>query len=237
MDILTGIVYDGDIEIDMYRPLDLLPVLAVQGSIIPMDGETVPANGCPNPSSFGVIIVVGANGHFDIVEDSRNDDKSKLQSQAALQNQRRIPIEFNQADGRLKIVSMRREWKLQFISLVNPSTVRVIIDDTLSTEAQCTTSSAPPVPSTVVTIPTQSNPDALITVELGPNPQLAVLDHSQRLRDMLLDFQISNNLKNNIWEVIQADRPATLKMAQLISLGLESNWVGPLAELLLADSR
>ena len=233
VDILTGVVYDGDQEIDMYRKLNQLPLLAGEGSIIPLDGESVSPNGCPNPRAFEVLLVVGDDGSFNIREDRRDDEKP----QAAAGSQRNIPIEFDQAAGRIKVVGMGRGWTFRFISAnVDPQSVRVLIDDCLSTEAQCTTAPAHTVSSVVVTIPAHSNPDSVISVELGPDPQLAVLDHSQRIHDLILDFQISNNLKDDIWEIIQASRPTTLKIAQLIGLRLESDWFGPLAELLLADS-
>jgi alpha-glucosidase (family GH31 glycosyl hydrolase) len=234
VDILTGLVYDGDQEIDMYRPLHQLPLLAAEGSIIPLDRERISANGCPNPQAFEVLVVVGRDGFFNILENSRDDE----QSQAAAESQRTIPIEYDQAAGRIKVVGMGRGWTFRFISAtVDPSSVRVLIDDSLSTQAQCMIESSTTPPSTVVTIPAHSNLNSLITVELGSDPRLAILDHSQLIRDLILDFQISNDLKNDIWEIIQANRPTTLKIAQLIGLQLESNWFGPLAELLLADSR
>lgn len=234
VDILTGFVYEGDQKIDMYRLLNQLPLLASEGSIIPLDGERISANGCPNPQAFEVLIVVGHDGFFNILESSRDDG----QSQAAAENQRIIPIEFNQSAGRIKVVGMGREWTFRFVSTnIDPSEVRVYIDGSRSTQAQSTIEFTAGVPSTVVKVPANSKPDSEIIVELGFDPQLAVTDHSQHIRDLILDFQIGNLLKNDMWEIIQANQPATVKVARLISLELERNWVGPLAELLLADSR
>lgn len=69
VDIFTGTVYTGDREIDLYRSLQSIPVLALEGSIIPLDRELVPANGCANPAAIEVIVVVGHDGHFDIISD------------------------------------------------------------------------------------------------------------------------------------------------------------------------
>jgi hypothetical protein len=70
VDIFTGVVYDGDREMVLHRPLDRYPVLAPEGSIIPLDGARRPANDAPNPSSFEILLVVGADGSFSLIEDN-----------------------------------------------------------------------------------------------------------------------------------------------------------------------
>jgi hypothetical protein len=89
----------------------------------------------------------------------------------------------------------------------------------------------------VVKVPATSNPDNEIVVELVSDPQLAIIDYSERIFDLIRDFQISNLLKDSIWGIVKASQPTTVKMARLISLGLERSWIGPITELLLADSR
>ena len=79
--------------------------------------------------------------------------------------------------------------------------------------------------------------DSVIVVELGPNPQLMISDHLERMSRLVLDFQIQNTVKDDIWRIIQSPHPTTTKMAKLIALGLDSDLLGPIAELLLADSR
>ena len=234
VDILTGSVYDGDQEIDMYRPLQQIPVLAAEGSIIPFDAEHAPANGCANPSAFEVLVIVGHDGQFNIVENSRDDPKS----QASTESQRSIPIKYDQAAGRLTVPGMCREWTFRFLSTsIEFSTIRVLIDGTVSTEVERIIETATCAPSTVVKVPVASTQDSLITIELGSDPQLAIIDYSQTIEDLLIDFQIAPSVKDTIWEIIQTTHPTTIKVATLLSLGLEGELLGPLAELLLSNSR
>lgn len=236
VDILTGYVYDGDQEIDMYRPLNRLPLLAAEGSIIPFDAAYEPANGCLNPGAFEIVVVVGRNGHFDIVE-SRQDDE---EVGANADDRRVLPIEYNQAAGQIKVTSMGRGWSFRFISTsIDLSDIRVLVDGSTFTQVNCTNDigGVSRVRNTVVDVPVLPSPENVIIVELGPDPKLTISDHSERIHDLILDFQISNLLKNDIWNIIEAKHPPTIKMAKLISLGLDSNWLGPIAELLLADSR
>jgi hypothetical protein len=234
VDILTGTVYDGDQEIDMYRTLQRIPILAAEGSIIPLDREHVPANGCANPSAFEVLVVVGHDGQFNIIESTRDDENS----QSTTDTQRSIPIDYDQAAGRLTTISRGREWTFRFISTsIEPSTIQVLIDGTVATEVQSIIETTANVPSTVVKIPANSSPQSSITIELGTDPQLTIIDHSQSISDLLLDFQIEFSVKDKIWAVIETTQPTTVKIARLLSLGLDEQLFGPLAELLLADSR
>ncbi|KAK3048725.1 hypothetical protein LTR09_010034 [Extremus antarcticus] len=234
VDVLTGVVYDGDQEIDMYRPLDQLPLLAAEGSIIPLDAEHVPLNGCPNPQAFEVLVVIGRDARFEILENTQDDENS----QATDGSQRSIPIDYDQAAGRLQVPGTGRAWTFRFLSTnIDSLAIRVLTDGKQSNKAECTTESTNGVPTTVVKVPTISNPESAIVIELGPDPHFAITDHTQHIRDLILDFQISNILKNDIWEIIQAKQPVSTKMARLISLGLDKDWFGPIAELLQADGR
>ena len=233
VDILTGYVYDGDQEIDMYRSLDRLPLLAPEGSIIPLDGELVPANGCLNPSSFEVLVVTGSDGRFNIVENARDD---KLES-SGKDAQRSIEIEYDQSAGRIKVAGSSRQWKFRFISTeIDPARVKVLVDGKPSDQER-TRELINTVPSLVVKLEKPKNPASVITIEIGSNPQLARIDFTELIRSFILDFQLSNLLKNDIWAVIESKQPTIVKMARLISLGLDKNIFGPIAELLLADSR
>ena len=234
VDVMTGLVYDGDQEIAMYRPLNQLPLLAAEGSIIPLDRDRVPANGCSNPRAFEVLVVIGKDGHFDILENSRDDDKS----QAAQEIPRTISLDYDHANGRVKFAANDREWTFRFLSTkCDPRNVPVLMNGKQSSKAHCFVEVLNNVPGVVVEVPGSSNVESEIVIELGSSLQLAVTNHSERIRDLILDYQINNLLKDDIWACIDTKQPTSVKMARLIGLGLDPDWLGPIAELLLADSR
>ncbi len=136
VDLFTGFAYDGDRELDMYRTIDSFPVLAAEGSIIPLDKEAAPANGCRNPGAFEVLVVVGHDGTFRIAEDPRDDKVTdddlviEPTGSADGEGDRIIEIKFDQAAGRLTADAAGRQWTFRFVSLVGtPGDVRVLADD------------------------------------------------------------------------------------------------------------
>jgi len=118
-----------------------------------------------------------------------------------------------------------------------PSAIQVLVNGVESTEATISVEDYPKLPSTVVTLPAITALESSIALELGPNPLLSVLNHTSAISAMLEDFQLEIFTKNDIWEVVRASQPVTVKVGRLLSLGLEDVLVGPLVELLLSDSR
>jgi alpha-glucosidase (family GH31 glycosyl hydrolase) len=233
VDILTGFVYDGDRETNTYRSLHEIPVFASEGSIIPLDRELVPANGCGNPNAFEVLVVVGQDCKFSIIEDCQDD-----QHVQAMENRREIPITYEQASGRLRVPASGRAWTFRFIALLSTaSPIRVQIGESPSTEATVKVENFPKLPSTIIELPIVTDPGSAITLDLGPDPQVSIIDHTAVASRMVEDFQIDNNMKDNIWAAVGAHQPTSIKMSRILSLGLEEDIVGPLIELLSSDSR
>lgn len=234
VDILTGTVYDGDQEINMYRPLSRLPILAAEGSIIPLDKESVPLNGCPNPKAFEVLVVVGKDGVFHIRENIQDDEDS----QTTVDEQRKISISYDQAKGRLLVDGSDRDWSFRFVSSnIQPSNVKLFIGSSASSALRRSDESVTMLPNLVIAVSKKLHDGNQFGILLGPNPQLTVLDHSQTISDLLLDFQISPWDKDKIWRIIESSQATTVKLGRLLGLGLDEVLIGPIVELLLADSR
>ncbi|TLD21813.1 glycoside hydrolase family protein [Venturia nashicola] len=224
VDLLAGLIYDGDREIDVYRSLNDVPVFAKEGTIIPLDGAEVLANGCGNPDAFEVLVVVGQDGTYNLLEDTRDDAKP-----VETKSPRSILIDYKQADGKLTVDGNGRAWIFRFISFIDDiSTIKVSPADA---EVSITSN---PTPSLTVKIPPTTDK---ITINLGSDPQLAVLDNTNPVSDILVNYQININIKDEIWKVLTAEQATVTKIGRLLSLGLEEALVGPLVEYLVADSR
>ncbi|KXT03388.1 hypothetical protein AC578_3948 [Pseudocercospora eumusae] len=230
VDIFTGTLYDGDRELDMYRSIDTIPVLAPEGSIIPLDRDAVPTNGCKNPDGFEIIVVVGQNGNFTIIEDLQDDrDQNDVNSPT----QRSMHISYDHTSGHLTFNSgIRKTWTFRFLSTqISISAIKVHINNAITADFTISHDKT----DTVLTLGAQTN--SKISIDLGLPPELTVHDHIETMSRLLRDFQTGIAVKDRIWEIVRSDQPVAIKIGRLLSLGLEKVFYGPLFELLVADSR
>ncbi len=70
IDAMTGRSYRGDRGLKLNRPLDLVPVLARAGGIIPMDIDRAGDNSIANPEQMELYIFPGDHGAYTLYEDS-----------------------------------------------------------------------------------------------------------------------------------------------------------------------
>ncbi len=68
-DFFTGRRYTGGRRLKLYRDLRTIPVLVPAGGIIPLDGSAA-QNGAENPEVIDLRVWPGADGRFDLYEDS-----------------------------------------------------------------------------------------------------------------------------------------------------------------------
>ncbi|KAL3418427.1 putative alpha-xylosidase [Phlyctema vagabunda] len=235
VDIFTGTVYDGDRHLNVYRPLETIPVFAHEGSIIPLDSNTEPQNGCLNPDIYEILVVVGKDGSISVIEDAIDDIEI-----SAGDKQRKSDLEYNQENGKITARVAGGQWKFRLLSITEvPKEFKVLINDNdVTKNADTSVSNYPDTPSLVVSCPASENGAYTIVVELGKTPQLGILDHSTKMQKMLLEYQITISTKDAIWNVINDHKSSiNVKIGKLMSLDLDEALTGPFAELILSDSR
>jgi alpha-glucosidase (family GH31 glycosyl hydrolase) len=137
VDIFTGIVYDGNRTLNLYRKLDEYPVFAAEGSIIPLDAATEPKNGARNPEGFEVLVVVGKNAQFSILEDPE-DDSPEAHSTAPKSGERGSLVQYYQDEGKLSAKVTGRAWTFRFVALcdVKLEEVKVLVNGEISKDAE-----------------------------------------------------------------------------------------------------
>lgn len=248
VDIFTGTVYDGERELNMYRPLHEIPVLAPEGSIIPLDADVAPINGGKNPERFEVLVVVGRDGQCSVLEDPA-DDTSEVEKTAPASGERGSLIQLDQKKGTLTAHVTGRSWSFRFLALTEvPKNIKVEVDgQDVTKKAEPQVEMFPHTPSLVVRVPASSTTSSkessgqksTITISLGPDPQLGVHDHKPRIERLLLDYQTEFDIKDRIWSIVDNDSKSAInvKMGKLLSLSVDERFTEPIAELVLSDHR
>ena len=66
-----------------------------------------------------------------------------------------------------------------------------------------------------------------------------MIDHKERIRDYLLDYQTEFRIKEKLWSIVDdgGKGGVNVKMGRLMSLSVDETLTEPIAELILADSR
>lgn len=229
VDFFTGTVYDGDRRLEMWRSLDALPVLAKKGSIIPLDGSDVLENDCRNPSVYEVVVVIGSDAWYALQEESAEGYNTSFN------------MEYDQQSGKLtlKCDGEKREWCFRFIGITTiqkhlkvtvdgeePSGVQIGIQDFQHTKCL-----------TVNSLHSSQQKGNEIVIDLGPNPELSILDDRDRIEVMLREYEGELTTKNALWKIVEHHSPINIKVGDVMSLGLDTALTGPILELLLADQR
>jgi alpha-glucosidase (family GH31 glycosyl hydrolase) len=260
VDVFAGIVYNRKGELQVHRPLNLTPVFAREGAIVPLDGASRPKSGSPNPESIEVLLVVGADGSFNLIEDDgtgshvddggfRMIDDEGIEAADETVHFSTTPITYKQSTGVLKIgptsppnkdIPKSRSWKVRLLA----HTIRQ------STEIRCITTS----PSTkrhakalnytthkesndtIITIGSVPSDNAVI-IELGAGPQLDVIDPNPKIWDIIDKAWIGMDQKWDIWNCVNNGEPVLNKVRALSNRGLQQELLDAILELLLADER
>ncbi len=230
VDVLTGTVYDGDRRLHLHRDLTSIPVLARAGAIVPLDGRAVPSNGTDNPAHLELLVVVGADGSFDLVED---DDAPRPEVT-------RTPIRFAQDDGRLIIGPVRgpgtgvpalRRWTVTFLAADEVAEVRVTVDGRPTAHLLVDGPTGPSV--TVEDVPLEAE----LRVGIGPAPRLRPLDLEQRAFEVLDRAQIAHETKVAALAAVTGTQSLAQRLTDLDALGVDPAVVRALSEVLLARAR
>lgn len=101
----------------MCRDTTLIPVLAKEGAIIPLDGRKC-SNDCDNPDRFEVLVYRG-NGEFTLYEDDgetldyRNGHFAQTKIEVS-EHDERLTLKLRPALGDLNVIPQKREWSFEF---------------------------------------------------------------------------------------------------------------------------
>ncbi|MBD5785615.1 glycoside hydrolase [Cellulosimicrobium terreum] len=246
VDVLDGLVYDGGRETWLHRDLAGVPVLARAGAVVPLDGAEVPGNGVALPEHVEVLVVVGADGAFELVE----DDESALATDGTRPGapdgagdvvpEARTPVRLEQAAGRVAVgpvtgdagvVPAARRWTLTFLALADDGHAPVVTVDGATADA-VVERSARGLHVTVEGVAATSR----LEVEVGQHPGLAPNDVPGRVFAALDRASIAYDDKERAHRVLTTDRPLTVRLSHLQTLGLPAALTSALTEILLAHA-
>ncbi|KAB8067339.1 glycoside hydrolase superfamily [Aspergillus leporis] len=125
VDLFMGTVYDDNREITLYQRPEEYPVLLSEGTILTLDADTAPGNGCLNPEALEIIVVVGRNAQAVILEGEDDDDDTQGDG-----NSTRRPLShFTSPRGVFEAEGINRPVTFRFLSMTSiPQDLKVAMD-------------------------------------------------------------------------------------------------------------
>jgi alpha-glucosidase (family GH31 glycosyl hydrolase) len=263
VDIFTGLVYNRRGELTVHRPLNQTPVLAPEGAIVPLDGAWRPKSGSPNPDSLEILVVVGANGSFTLLEDDDTgthvDDMGfsmvDLDSTSEDSNVKFIstPIVYKHSTGVLQIgpatptpdpsvIPKSRDWKIRFLAYT-PAHPDKITCLTTSPGKKHTAKSishtlSPEPNGTLLSIPAiLTSHTLIINLSTPAPPELDIIDPLPRLYDLIDRGNSDLEQKRDIWNTVNNGDSTLNKVRNLQGKNLPGALLDALLEVLVADER
>ena len=234
VDIFTGTVYDGDRVLSLHRALEKCPVLAREGAILPLDGAETLKNGCPIPDCLEIIVVVGANGYFELVEDDGSGSVSQDIQFV------RTSISYDDHTGTLTIdppsrpLIETREWSIRLVAYTPSPKISMTARANGKELSVKTQSRAYETVLSLGVIPSTES----IVIKLGvESPQLNKTDAKGAIWSLLNIAQMKQDIKEDVWSIVDGKLPLKGQLSELDAVELDPAVRGAILEYLLADSR
>lgn len=239
-DFFTGMIYQGGERVmDLYRPLDSIPVLVKAGGIIPMTEEISGKEASDNPEKILLRVFAGSDGKFSLYEDDNEttdyENGNCAVTDYVLTWNSEKKFEIRPVRGNTKWIPEKRTYLVEWNNVefhTDTDMVMVTVNDIITaakTEYNQQTgrlficlSDITPVDRVSITLSESAG--------LHKNPteiySFTILERAE------IDF----NVKNAVYQTITSTRTITEKLSCIQAMNLDRELQGALTEVLTAQS-
>ena len=215
-DLFNGRVYRGGRTVRLHRTLSSIPVLVPAGGIIPLDADGE-SNGVKNPETVELRVYPGADGHFEMYEDSGvyGAELALTRFELSWGETARLMAEVS---GDNSCIPENRRYKICVMDVSEPENV----------SAESWTWDAESRTLTVELDAGRSGFDVRFAAAIsGPDPASEVVD-------ILSRAQMSYDLKNRIYYRMERERDTVRILSELAAMELRPEVFGAVTEPLTA---
>jgi len=225
-DLFTGVSYEGGGVLTLHRPYQSIPVLVRAGGIIPLAAETE-LDASRNPDQLEVVVAPGADGSFVLMEDDGTGgwpDPVPTASTPITWEQQTGTLTIGPVSGAQAAVPARRTWTVTLLGCAGAAVVAADGTPGALSAVRGRTS------VTVADAPTNQP----IRLVFGPNLSTRTDDISGRVYDVLHHAAYDHGLKQAAWNTVAEPIDGAMKLARLQALGLPTDLLSALTELIVA---
>ncbi|MCI5649717.1 MAG: TIM-barrel domain-containing protein [Fusicatenibacter sp.] len=234
-DFFDGMKYQGGRNIDMYRSLDSMPVLAKAGAIIPMTERISAKEVQTNPDQLTLRVYAGADNSFELYEDD-NETTAYQQGVCALTpimldwtGSRTVKV--GPVKGHTELIPESRAYRIELWGST-AATSKVLINGT-ETEAVI----ARDEDKRLLTVCAEGvKPGDCLEIVLPEDTTTAKNDVTGRAFDLLNQAEISFMQKEQIYRLVERKQENVAVLAgELQAMKLPDDLRGAVLEIVTAD--
>lgn len=234
IDFFSHVVYDGGRSMELYRPLETIPVLVKAGGIIPMVEETGACWVTKNPEKLHVRIYGGDDGTFTLYED--DNETCDYEQGASVTTCMRFDWKAERqtfsvlpAEGSLELVPDMRDYRLEF-SAVTDGACHVAVD---GTEAACR--KAYDQKRRTLSLEIQAVPvTAGLKVVFDTRLELAENPVEELVFAFLNQAEIEFETKEMLFRRVREQKDLKLLLSEIQAMELDGELKGAIVEILTA---
>ena len=237
-DIYTGMIYDGNRIMNMYRDLNSIPVLAKAGAILPYTDEISALEATRNPSGLRLKVYSGANGSFELYEDDNETcayEKGDCVKTTFIYTETEM-AEFviGSAQGNLSLIPAMRSYTVELYGFEENAGEELLVTADEQVIGTIISYDADKY-VTMVRIPEIS-----ITKEIRIRINKKFLRRKNNVEEECFRFlnqaEIEFSLKDQIFDVMQKEKRLPVLISQLHAMGLEDKLLAVLMEIVTAKN-
>lgn len=233
-DIQTGMKYQGDRSIDLYRSIEQMPLLIKAGGIIPTNvlSQLSNINSIENPKGLEIFIGTQADGKYTLFEDEIGNERIKETSATTMTySHKENTFIIHAAEGNADAIPQKRNWILNFYG-EKISSVKVEIGNHELTDYEIVFDENKNI--STITIP-ETDTNQNIKCKILESEEINWLDiKKSMIFDYLIQAQMDNQDKKTIVRNLEKNSLNQRFITNLNSMKLDSEITGPILEITLA---
>lgn len=233
-DIFTKTVYQGGKNIEFFRDIQTIPVLAKAGAIIPFTGEGDICNATQIPKELEVFVYAGKDGEFAMYEDNDLEDFQGEMQEAFTHFEFTWAEEaglkvYTQAEGQ-EFLPTERSYVFHFVGVEDTENVRVEGSRDFAfrkaydeKEHDLTVEIGHITPEDTVEIFFDTNGE-----------KIRENDIEQKVYEILNRAQIAYDTKDTIFKIVRENKDVLAMISRLQALELDGKLSSALLEMMIA---
>lgn len=235
-DISTGVIYQGNRMLKMYRDLTGIPVFAKAGAILVLTEETSAEAASRNPESLTVQVYAGENGEFTLYEDDNAscDYEKGFAAKTKLEYLAEEGVfTIHACQGNAELLPQKRKYQIEFVGFSAKAKEEIRI--TGNTQIKESAAEYLPQTKTVrITIEEVSPKDTIQIGGVGKANWHLENEKEHLVYTILERAEIAFSLKEEIYQKVRMVKDTAILAADLLAMEIPEKLYAAILEVITA---